>query len=59
MHLIIIIAIIVVVVGGGASLVLNEKKYPICPGCRTNEVTRRKIFSKTAHCSKHGDFIPR
>ena len=59
MHLKIIIVCIVVLVIVGLLSVMNERRYPPCPKCSGNLNTQRKLFSKVAHCSKHGDFIPR
>ncbi len=59
MHLIIVIVCVAALAIIAILSVINERKYPSCPKCNGNLNTRRKLFSKVAHCSKHGDFIPR
>ncbi len=60
MHLKIITIVTLVVSIVILLLIIDGRRYPTCPKCNGNlNAIRKNPFSKIAHCTRHGDFIPR
>lgn len=51
-----LVVVLVLVVFSGIILIADIYFYPVCLRCRNNLCSKRKLFSKTAVCNKHGEF---